>query len=165
MVITVLWRNTVVITVLWRNSILNAQCDFHEVFWGFFWIALWHIIFTLFFNFLFHEWNSAKCIISDQPQWRKIHKSNYVDIRHLLVERERLKDFFQFVIYELRLYQFITIAILSVITLVNNYFHIQFSKGLGGVSCQLVHINEKQTACDLWLGFIISWVISYLYAQ
>ena len=131
-----------------EHSILNTQCDFHVVFWGFFWIALWHIIFTLFFNFLFHEWNYAKCIISDQPQCWKIHKSNYVDIRHLLVERKRLKDFFQFVIYELHLYQFITIATLSVITLVNNYFHIQFSKGLGRVSCQLVHINEK-TNC-LW---------------
>lgn len=39
--------------------------------------------------------------------------------------------------------QFITIAILSVRTFINNYFHTQSSKGLGRASCQLVHINEK----------------------
>lgn len=39
-------------------------------------------------------------------------------------------------------------SILSVCTFINNYFRIQSSKGLGRVSCQLVHINEK-TNC-LW---------------
>lgn len=83
---------------------------------------------------------------------QKIHKSNYVDVRHLLVEQ----DLFQFIIYGFRVCQFISLAILSVCTLVNNYFHIQSFKGFGRVSCQLVHINEKQTAYDLWLWFILS---------